>query len=55
LLPVILVTALRETKDRVKGIDHPDVVGAFFAIQDDILTIKNKYDDDGQQTFGAPN
>jgi putative two-component system response regulator len=27
----------------------PDVVDAFFAIQDEILTIKNEYDDDNQQ------
>jgi putative two-component system response regulator len=28
----------------------PDVVDAFFAIQDEILSIKNEYDDDHQQT-----
>jgi putative two-component system response regulator len=28
----------------------PDVVNAFFAIQDEILAIKNEYDDDNQQT-----
>jgi putative two-component system response regulator len=27
----------------------PDVVDAFFAIQDEILTIKKEYDDDNQQ------
>jgi putative two-component system response regulator len=29
----------------------PDVVDAFFAIQDEILTIKKEYDDDNQQPF----
>jgi putative two-component system response regulator len=33
----------------------PDVVDAFFAIQDEILTIKKQYsDDDDQQTFDIP-
>jgi putative two-component system response regulator len=32
----------------------PDVVDAFFAIQDEILTIKNQYDDDNQQVFEIP-
>jgi putative two-component system response regulator len=32
----------------------PDVVDAFFAIQDEINTIKDRYDDDKQQTFDLP-
>jgi putative two-component system response regulator len=32
----------------------PDVVDAFFAIQDDILTIKKQYDEDNQPAFDIP-
>jgi putative two-component system response regulator len=32
----------------------PDVVDAFFAILDEILTIKKEYDDDNQQAFDIP-
>jgi putative two-component system response regulator len=32
----------------------PDVVDAFFAIQDEILTIKKQYGDDNQQAFDIP-
>jgi putative two-component system response regulator len=32
----------------------PDVVDAFFAIQDEILTIKEQYVEDNQQTFDIP-
>jgi putative two-component system response regulator len=32
----------------------PDVVDAFFAIQDEILTIKKQYGDDNQQAFNIP-
>jgi putative two-component system response regulator len=32
----------------------PDVVDAFFAIQDEILTIKKQYSDDNQQAFDIP-
>jgi putative two-component system response regulator len=32
----------------------PDVVDAFFAIQDEILTIKKQYGDDNQQAFDNP-
>jgi putative two-component system response regulator len=32
----------------------PDVVDAFFAIQDEILTIKEQYVEDNQQAFDIP-
>jgi putative two-component system response regulator len=32
----------------------PDVVDAFFAIQDEILTIKKQYEEDNQQAFDIP-
>jgi hypothetical protein len=32
----------------------PDEVDAFFAIQDEILTIKKRYNDDNQQAFDIP-
>ena len=32
----------------------PDVVDAFFAIQDEILTVKKQYGDDDQQAFDIP-
>ena len=32
----------------------PDVVDVFFAIQDEILTIKKQYGEDNQQAFDIP-
>ena len=32
----------------------PDVVDAFFAIQDEILTIKKQYGEDNQRAFDIP-
>lgn len=40
-------------EDRGKRFD-PDVVDAFFAVKDKILTIKENYDDDNQKAFDIP-
>jgi len=46
--------ALEQIKEG-KGMQFdPDVVDAFFGIQDEIMAIKEKYSDDTKQSFDIP-